>query len=42
MNTDLGEKLQNAMDKAVNNFVWKEKNGTEVKLVDATPAELSK
>lgn len=42
MNTDLGEKLQNAMNNSVDTFVWKDKAGNSIKLVDASDADLQK
>ena len=42
MNTDLGEKLQSAINNSVNTFIWKDKTGNSIKLVDASDAELQK
>lgn len=41
MCTEFGEKLQGAISaQQVNNFEWVEKDGTTVRMVDATPSQI--
>lgn len=41
MMTELGEKLQNAMN-SIESFTWKDKNGNSVKLMTASIEDLQK
>ena len=41
MRTEFGEKLQTAMD-SIESLVWKDKNGNNVKLMDAPAEDLQK
>lgn len=41
MRTEFGEKLQNAID-SVESYTWKDKNGNDVKLIEASVADLKK
>lgn len=39
MNTEFGEKLQTAIN-SIDSFVWKDKNGNDIKLMSASPKDL--
>lgn len=39
MNTEFGEKLQTAIN-SIDSFVWKDKNGNDIKLISASPKDL--
>lgn len=41
MYTEFGEKLQKAME-SIDSFTWRDKNGNDVKLVDAPENDLQK
>ena len=41
MNTEFGEKLQNAME-SLDALTWRGKDGNTVRLMDATPEELQR
>lgn len=41
MRTEFGEKLQNAID-SVESYTWKDKNGNDVKLIEASVVDLKK
>ena len=42
MNTDLGEKLQSAMNNSIDTLVWIDKAGNSIKLVDAPETDIQK
>lgn len=41
MNTEFGEKLQNAME-SIEALTWRSKDGNTVRLVDASPEDLKR
>lgn len=41
MSTEFGEKLQKAMDK-IESLTWRDKNGNDVKLIEASEDNLNK
>lgn len=41
MSTEFGEKLQKAMDK-IESLTWKDKNGNDIKLIEASEDNLNK
>ena len=41
MYTEFGEKLQKAME-SIDSFTWSDKNGNDVKLIDAPENDLQK
>ena len=41
MHTELGEKLQSAME-SIDSLVWKDKTGASIKLIDASEEDLQK
>lgn len=41
MNTEFGEKLQNAME-SVDALIWRSKDGNTVRLMDANPEDLKR
>lgn len=41
MYTEFGEKLQNAMD-SIESLTWKDKNGNDIKLMQAAPEDIQK
>lgn len=41
MSTEFGDKLQKAMDK-IESLTWRDKNGNDVKLMEASEDNLSK
>lgn len=41
MSTEFGEKLQKAMDK-IESLTWRDKNGHDVKLIEASEDNLNK
>lgn len=41
MSTEFGEKLQKAMDK-IESLTWRDKNGNDIKLIEASEDNLNK